>query len=476
MASLAEGVSALTAHVASTEVDATKQYAVFPSFFFPVTQDSLASDGRPEAFDFIHRVNMIPSDAPRFTLSPSFVWSVYKQVLSDRALPEASDPQAGYASKFAEAKARMGHGLTTPQLYVYFETSVLPRDISPPNAWTPVALGPEKIKDLAARLEPVYREWLTRFNLLPELGDALVESVRFEQLSMAVLRPWFDPAVFTWRFWDLPGAPLSDGADPPRGRLPGVITRIVLARNLEVKLAAAPLPPVQRVVFRVAPGSATDAASQPRAPLDGLMALSGADVRAARPLMLTKRLHAGHRGDLKTQIEAQKLELAREIGAPAAANGAGSGSQKFHVPFGFDVQGPRAVSGAALNSAAAARAAKESERAKALAKIEDLKAAIMRLERSAHAGGGPFGFPVGLAITSQKQKLQLDIAAIEAGLPQLDVQIAQAQAEEARCNQALEVLKQLEAIQADDTCYVLALVCDRVPKSPDPDPALFPAG
>jgi hypothetical protein len=35
-------------------------------------------------------------------------------------------------------------------------------------------------------------------------------------------------------------------------------------------------------------------------------------------------------------------------------------------------------------------------------------------------------------------------------------------------------LDKLQAIQADPTNYVLALVCDRLLKSPDPDPALFP--
>jgi hypothetical protein len=469
--SLAEGIAALTAHVASGEVNAAKQYAVFPSFFFPVTRDSVASDGSPAAFDFVLRVNMIPSDAPEFALSSDFVWKIYGEILSDRTLP-AADAQSGFARQFAEAKGTMGDGMLSREEIPYFETPVSPRDIETSNGWAPVALGPERIKALAAQLAPVHRHWLTRFNVLPELGDGFIESIHFEQLSLVVLRPWFDPAVFTWRFWDLPGQPISDGADLPRGRLPGLIGKIVLVRKLRMKLAAAALPPVPHIVFRRATPAGADGAAQPKPPMERLMALSGAEILRATPLVLRKPLRPGGEG-LKAQIDRQRSELAREIGEGPMPSSAG-GSQRFHVPFSFDVDGPRAASTAALQSARAAKAARQAERDQAISRIDALKSAIAKLDRTHAGAAGPFRFPMDLAITTQKNKLQLDMAALQAAIAQIETQIAQAQAEEVRWNQALEVLNQLQAVQADDTCYALALVCDRIAKSPDPDPSLFP--
>jgi hypothetical protein len=57
---------------------------------------------------------------------------------------------------------------------------------------------------------------------------------------------------------------------------------------------------------------------------------------------------------------------------------------------------------------------------------------------------------------------------------QLESQIAQAQGDVTRWTKQSGELDKLRAIQADPTSYVLALVCDRLLKSPDPDPALFP--
>jgi hypothetical protein len=452
MPSLAEGIAALTAHVRSAEVNAAKQYVVFPNFYFPLTQGSVASDGGDAAFDFIHLVNMVASEPPEFELSENFVWSVFEDVLLNRVLPSSSDPQQGFARRFLEAKAKMGDGLLTPEGHHYFETSALPRDLDTSNAWIPVRLGPDKIKTLAAQLSPIHRQWLSRFNLLSELGDSFLESVHFEQLTLLVLRPWFDASVFTWRFWNLPGEPISDGGDPPRGRLPGLISKIVLVRNLKMKLAAVPLSAVEHIFFRRAPGGPEEPA-RPLMAVEKLKALSGADIRAVTSRVLKKPLRSKG-GDLKTQIDSQKRELAKEIREPETP-AAGARSQKFHVPFSFDTEGPRALTTAALDSATTAATAK--------------KAA---LDAAPQPRAGFVWTPSTPAVAGHWERERFAGEGLGV-IPNLQDQFNQAQAEVARWSKALDVLNQLQAIQADQTCYVLALVCDRLPKTPDPDPSLF---
>jgi len=456
--SLAEGIAALTAHVTSSEVDAAKQYVVFPNFFFPMTADSVASDGRPAAFDFIHRVNMIPDEPPTFAMTASFVWNVYENVLDNRVLPSSPDAQQGYARRFAAAKATMGDGILTPQEHRYFETSVLPGDLSTAS-WTSTELGPDKIKTLAALLSPVLQQWLQRFNLLPELGDRFLESVHFERLTLVVLRPWFDPQVFAWRFWNMPGEPVSDGGDPPKGRLPGVIGKLVLVRNLKMKLAAAPLSAVNVVFRRVTP-TAGEQPQRPQEPVEHLATLAGAGLRGAMPLMLrSPLLPSGH--DLKFQIDKQKTALATEISAVA-------GSQMFHVPFSYDTEGPRALVNASLQTANAAVAANRRELAAAHQRYEAYKAAYNRGRVVDHRKNAKKVDP------KKPPRPPFDEAPWRATFARLESRIAQAQGEVTRWTKQSGELDKLQAIQADPTNYVLALVCDRLLKSPDPDPALFP--
>lgn len=71
-----------------------------------------------------------------------------------------------------------------------------------------------------------------------------IESVSFEYRSVAVLRPWFRPAVLKARFWRLPPdlEQLSDGADMASGRMPAYVAAMVLARNIEIKTRETPQP------------------------------------------------------------------------------------------------------------------------------------------------------------------------------------------------------------------------------------------
>jgi hypothetical protein len=443
--SLPEGIAALTAMVIEREVKAPAQYVVFPDFFFPVTADSLAGDGRPAAFDFIHRLNMIPNGAPEFDLSADFVWTAYQHVLNDCVLPTNADPQAGYARRVAGVKAAMGDGILTPQEYLYFETSVLPNVLDGPG-WTPVALGPERITAMAGKLSPALEQWLLRYHLLLELGEDILDSIRFDQLTLLVLRPWYDPAVFTWRFWNLPGETVSDGGDPPKGRLPGVVTKLVLVRNVSVKLAAAP-PAAQHVVYRLVGGGPEDAS-----PTERLRLFSGADLRRDTPVVLETPLQPTG-PDIKPQIEEQKNALAHEIGAPGPFTG---GAQKFHVPFTIDTEAPRGPANAALQKATADAAAIKPKLDFARAQFSAYQSGNVRDHRT-----GPHP--------------PFDVAAAQARINAMQTQYDAAENDVTYWTNIIGVLDVLKAVPPDPNVYVLAMVCDRVPKSPDPDPALFGA-
>jgi hypothetical protein len=67
------------------------------------------------------------------------------------------------------------------------------------------------------------------------------------------------------------------------------------------------------------------------------------------------------------------------------------------------------------------------------------------------------------------------IAELERDLAQQQalIRLAHAQAEETRLRNALSIIEQLSALTVDAQAYVLALVCDRTPKAPNPDSSLI---
>jgi hypothetical protein len=470
MAAIGEALAALITQATSTEVQAAQQYVVFPSFFFPITSDSLATDDRPAAFDFMHRINMIPAHPPQFALSADFVWKIYRQVLTDRQTAPSTDGQEGYAKRFAGAVAQMGDGAFTPTEDSYFITTVMPTDIESPSAWARVSLGGDMIRSLAAALPESEKQWFTRFNTLSVLGEDIVESLSFERLVLVILRPWYDPSIFGLRFWRLDGDPISDGGDPPQGRMPGVATKLVLVRDFKLKLAAVRLPDIGPTIMYRTVG--TEVRAPVLTPSAQLIQLSASQVQ---PLMRAKPLRADG-GAISKQIKNLQVEAPQETGAaaPPSMAGAGtasSGAQKFHVPFSFDTIAARGVAQADLDRTSVDVAAKRADRSSLKGRIDELKAEIARIDARPRGGGGMFRLPDGA--TFSRNKLALDLAFSEQALPATEEALSAAEQEMARCNRALEVLDQIEGIQVDASAFVLALVCDRVPKAPDPDSALF---
>ena len=72
--------------------------------------------------------------------------------------------------------------------------------------------------------------------VLDGASGSLIDHVSFQYRSVAVIRPWFRPEVFTSRIWRSsdPDLGLSDGADPPVGICPAYPTACVFVRNVTV--------------------------------------------------------------------------------------------------------------------------------------------------------------------------------------------------------------------------------------------------
>jgi anti-sigma-K factor RskA len=71
------------------------------------------------------------------------------------------------------------------------------------------------------------------------------------------------------------------------------------------------------------------------------------------------------------------------------------------------------------------------------------------------------------------KKLKLDLASAQSTLQVAESNLAATEILVTRWRNALAVLDQLQAMSADPNPHVAALVCDRTPKAPNPDPALF---
>jgi hypothetical protein len=123
-------------------------------------------------------------------------------------------------------------------------TSVMPAGFSPSNAvaegaWRSFTLSPPEVSALLQEAPPA---WLTA--MLGAAPPQATQSISFEFSSAAIVRPWFDPALFKARFWRFgqQDRMLSDGRSPPTGECPAYVAAVVFARRVLVTGAAAPAP------------------------------------------------------------------------------------------------------------------------------------------------------------------------------------------------------------------------------------------
>ncbi|MFT4213712.1 MAG: hypothetical protein QM622_02920, partial [Microbacterium sp.] len=115
-------------------------------------------------------------------------------------------------------------GVTT-DASTFFPTSFAPSNALSDEAWKPFTLEASEVRALLDGVPPETRE---------RLGAAStdVASLSFEFSSATLVRPWFAPDALRSRFWRLPAdqTALSDGAEPPAGRMTAYVTAVVFAR------------------------------------------------------------------------------------------------------------------------------------------------------------------------------------------------------------------------------------------------------
>jgi hypothetical protein len=118
-----------------------------------------------------------------------------------------------------------------------------PSGFSPSNLftqpWTTFTLSSDEIHGLAAKAPSELQA------LFGKTEASKIASISFEFCSAAVVRPWFNSAIFSSRFWKFSdGQPgLSDGNVPPNGAWPAYVVAVVFARNIKVTDAVPPTQP-----------------------------------------------------------------------------------------------------------------------------------------------------------------------------------------------------------------------------------------
>jgi hypothetical protein len=445
MASLADALAAVIADATRDEIEPGRQFIVFPGFFWPVKGEALAGGTESAAFEFTHWVNMIPGEPPLFMMNGRFVWNEYRSVLE---AGKVSNAQPGYAARFARAATEMDLGLVTTALNTYFPVDVVQ------SPWTQAVLSEAQIVGSRSGLPEAVATFMERFNTLTELGDALVASISYERATLVVLRGWFDVSLLAERFWDIPGTVISDGLDPPTGELPAIVAKLVIVRNLQIRLPAQTLPDVgPEVVFRRVDGEVPEATASRLIRI----ATPSPPAIAVRPLTPAD-------GSVEEQVGNIRDAAAEQVGLDAT--GAPSGARKFHVPVHFDTAAAAAVTADQLSRA-------QTQRDAAVATVDQINARIAQLgdELSrVHDSGGPFGIRIPNPLRFQ---LESNLITLRLSLPPAQEALASSELALTRWQNAARVLEQLAAIPEDPNPYALALVCDRIPKSPNPDPALF---
>jgi hypothetical protein len=126
----------------------------------------------------------------------------------------------------------------------FYETSFIPNHFFKPDSkaqWTKLELDASEIATLSAKASDSIRQMLSSSKAVSGEAQALALEISHLSVELArveIIRPWFKPSLFRNRFWKWSDArePLSNGQEPPQGSLLGYPTSMIFARNLEIKL------------------------------------------------------------------------------------------------------------------------------------------------------------------------------------------------------------------------------------------------
>ena len=125
----------------------------------------------------------------------------------------------------------------------FYETHFFPENFFKPDAqkqWTKLTLDASEIAALSAKALEGIRNLASGSSSAVETQALDLEIARLsvEIIRVPIVRSWLNPSVFRSNFWKWSRGrePLSDGQNPPQGSLPAYTTSMILARNFEVEL------------------------------------------------------------------------------------------------------------------------------------------------------------------------------------------------------------------------------------------------
>jgi hypothetical protein len=123
-------------------------------------------------------------------------------------------------------------------LIKFAPTSFSPPGITSQANWANATVDSGQYEQLVGNAPPDLKQRLYS-------ADPGYLSLTFEFARLDVERAWFPRRVFESRIWKpLGNSPIfSDGGDPPRGKLPGYVTAVILVRKVQVTKRAPPSDP-----------------------------------------------------------------------------------------------------------------------------------------------------------------------------------------------------------------------------------------
>lgn len=142
--------------------------------------------------------------------------------------------------------------LTDASSQTFALTGFSPADVATAPNWPTISIAANEIPGLVAQAPAALKPVLDAGN-----ASSALATLSVELCSVTLNRPWYRPEVFAarcWHFADPSVKPLSDGAIPPNGRWPAIVTGVIFARNLVTAqqssppLSGPPAPPSVHVV------------------------------------------------------------------------------------------------------------------------------------------------------------------------------------------------------------------------------------
>jgi len=127
----------------------------------------------------------------------------------------------------------------------FYETHFFPENFFKPDAqgqWTKLTLDASEIDALSAKAPEGIRNLASSSasGVKTQAVDLEIARLSVELIRVPIMRSWLNPSVFRSNLWKWSGSkePLSDGLTPPQGSLPAYTTSMILARNFQVELKA----------------------------------------------------------------------------------------------------------------------------------------------------------------------------------------------------------------------------------------------